>query len=118
MRVKFNQAVHLTGPDGKKGKDYSRGIHEVPAEHLQHPFFHKLIKAGMAVDAEAMPIVSNLTIQERQKMLAERLAPKSTAIVQAEPEAAEESVPAESEGASGDEEMKDQSFKKKHKKQR
>lgn len=79
MLVKFKQAVHLKGKDGK-GKDYARGTHEVSEAHLMDPFFHKLLKAGLVEDGEAAKVVAPLSLQDRQKALAEKLtvAPKQS----------------------------------------
>ncbi len=74
MRVRFHQAVHLKGKTPKKGKDYSRGVHEVPEEHLADPHFHRLIKAGLVDDGEAPRGVAPASFQERQQRLADKLA--------------------------------------------
>lgn len=95
MLVKFKQAVHLKGKT-VKGKDYSRGVHEVCEEHLADPHFHKLVKAGLVEDGEAAKVVAPLSLQERQKQLAEKLAPKPKAPIPPKeelPPAADASAP-------------------------
>lgn len=85
MLVKFKQAVHLKGKDGK-GKDYSRGTHEVPQSHLESSHFHKLMKAGLVEDGEDARAVPALSFLDRQKKLAETLS-KPKAKSKAQPSA-------------------------------
>lgn len=95
MRVQFKQAVHLDG------KDYPRGIHEVPEKALQSKFFHKLIKAGLVLDAEAAQVVAPVSEHQRQLKLAEKLAkakPAAPSAPQAPLGAADDAPPAETEG--------------------
>ncbi len=72
MKMQFLRAVHLGG------KTFSRGIHEVPEECINHKdfrkYFDKLMKKGKIVDAEEIAVVSPVSFQERQKRLAEKLA--------------------------------------------
>lgn len=98
MLVKFNQAVHLKGKT-VKGKDYSRGVHEVHEEHLADPHFHKLVKAGLVEDGEAAKVVAPASLQERQRMLADKLAkPAPSAKVPSQGQSAQK--PAVAAGAS------------------
>ncbi len=77
MRIKFNQAVRL--PPGPNGKDYPRGVHHVSDEALKHPFFHKLIHAGMVEDADGTANAGlPLSHPERRKKLAEKIAGQTT----------------------------------------
>lgn len=73
MRVKFLQAVHLKGKDGK-GKDYPRGTHEVPEAHLACKHFHNLVKAGLVEDGEAVKTVASVPLHVRQANIAAKLA--------------------------------------------
>jgi hypothetical protein len=72
MLVKFKQAVRL--PPGPKGKDYYPGVHEVPAEAIQHPYFHKLIQHGLVSDGEASRTAEPSSFQDQQKKLFDRIA--------------------------------------------
>lgn len=69
MRVNFKQAVHIAG------KDYHRGIHEVPEKHLNHPHFAKFAKAGFLTEdkpAKAAPVKSPAERkQELDQLIAE-----------------------------------------------
>lgn len=77
MRVQFKQAVHLRGK-ASQGRDYPPGIHEVPEDHLQSPFFHKLLKAGLVTSTDVKTIHAE-TFQERQAKLADRIAKQTKA---------------------------------------
>lgn len=86
MLVKFHQAVHLKGKSGK-GKEYPRGTHEVPLEHLTDPHFYRLVRAGMVSDAEAIKTVSVSSLQDFHERLVKRISatPHHTTAPVAEP---------------------------------
>lgn len=116
MKFQFKQAVSLRGKDGK-GKDYTLGFHEVSDDHQAHPFFEKLVKAGLvheagvAALAAAKPVSSH---SEHMKVIADKLAKTSAPQPQKESDAA--SVEAQSpapEAASVDEESKEKPKKSK-----
>lgn len=68
MRVLFKQSVHLCG------RDYALGSHDVSDAVMRHPFFQKLVNAGLILDAEEAKIISPIPVQERQKALSDKLA--------------------------------------------
>lgn len=68
MRVKFKQAVHLGG------RDYLLGTHEVPDQLLKHPYFQKLMKAGLVEDAEPLKKAHAESPEHRQKKISEKIA--------------------------------------------
>lgn len=126
--VKFLQAVHLSG------KDYAKGSsHPVTDEMIAHPFFHKMVKAGLIVETEASKVITPESLQERQERLAEMLLSKKPA-APAKVEGAGDGLPKaegseESHEAAGEEvsdveseeaesEQKDHSAKNKNKKKR
>lgn len=74
MLVKFKQAVYLAG------KEYSKGTHSVSEAVLAHKFFHKLIKAGLVEDGEAVKTAAPLSLEERQKMILEKSAAAAAAV--------------------------------------
>ena len=138
MRVHFKQAVHLRGKDSK-GRDYSPGVHEVPDDHLQSPFFNKLLQAGLVTSTSAdVKTIHAETFQERQMRLAERIAKKvpkesaqlpmasqlqvsEEAPLPASSETLSEPLPSVTEAASEEVELpveEDQSKKKNHKHKR
>lgn len=97
MLVKFKQAVHLNG------KSYANGSsHEVTEELNAHPYFHKLIAAGLVVETEASKIITPESLEERQKKLAETLLSKNKTAQEARA-AAEKKAQEESGKASQDE---------------
>ena len=63
MRILIKQAVCIGN------KDYALGVHEIPESVLKHKFFHQLILAGKAVEADAIQIVSAETLEDRQNKL-------------------------------------------------
>lgn len=67
MRMMLKQAVCIND------KDYALGIHEIPESVLKHKFFHQLILAGKAVEAEAVSIVTAETLESRQKKLLDKI---------------------------------------------
>lgn len=126
MRIHFKQAVHLDG------KDYALGTHDVPESVLKNnKYFHKLMEAGLVMDAEGKEIISPESLQERNRKLSEKLqaAPVSkvapTPVVEqpaadegegASPAPASSSVGPESEEAGEDSHAKHEKHqhKKKH----
>jgi hypothetical protein len=62
----FKQAANFG-----KGLTYSKGLHRVAAGVSDNPYFQKLLKAGLVVEANAAPGAPNssvpLSIIERQK---------------------------------------------------
>lgn len=71
MQLLFKQAVSFNFKDseGKALKhEYKSGTsHEVPDIVLNHPYFEKLVNAGLITDAPV--VVENKPLQERQKDL-------------------------------------------------
>lgn len=67
MKIQFLQAAHLDG------KNYSRGLHEVPEKSLSNRYFHKLVKAGLVYEADAVKIVTPVSLEMRQKELLEKI---------------------------------------------
>lgn len=95
MRIHFKQAVHIDG------KDYALGTHDVPESLLKNnKYFHKLMEAGLVLDAEAMGIVSHETLADRQKKLAEKLSASPVSGVAPTPVVEQQPVADEGEGAS------------------
>lgn len=86
MKVKFKQAVHLDG------KNYSRGVHDVPEKSFEHAYFHKLLKAGLVSDPESPP-VEVLTEKQRQDRLSEKVMSLASKAVPKAPPADLNSVP-------------------------
>lgn len=72
MRFKLLQAVRL--PPGPKGKDYPRGNHELPEDVVGHPFFRKLIDAGLVLEGEAVHTDKPVTNDERKTALLDKVA--------------------------------------------
>lgn len=66
MRIKFKQAVHI------KGKDYSRGVHDVAQDVLASAHFQKLVQANWVEDVDAKS-VEPISLHERQQRLAEKI---------------------------------------------
>lgn len=84
MKMEFKQAVHLDG------KDYHKGMHDVPEEVLKGKLAHSMILRGLIV--EAKEVITPVSIMDQQKKLADRLmASKSPATKKAaDPVMAEE----------------------------
>lgn len=92
MLVKFKQAVHLNG------KDYANGsVHEVTDELAAHPYFHKLVGAGLVVETEAAKVITPETLEERQKKLAETLLKQNKTAQEARALAAKKAAEGEAE---------------------
>lgn len=93
--VKFKQAVHLNG------KSYANNsVHEVTEELAAHPYFHKLIGAGLVVETEAAKVISPETLEERQKKLADTLLSRNKSALEAKALAAKKALE-ESKGGEG-----------------
>lgn len=67
MLVRVMQAIHLGG------KDYRKGIHEIPSEVLKHASAQHAIKAGYIQDASEQGLIRPESLQDRQLRLAEKL---------------------------------------------
>lgn len=69
----FKQSVHIR-PKGKPGKNFHRGINQVPEEYEYDPYFLKLVAAGyvVEVDPTKMPAI-NKTSAEVAASLHEKL---------------------------------------------
>lgn len=74
MRIKFKQAVELKDKEGKRPKKFPVGTHEVEHHHLQTKWFGRCLKAGFVEDADPEAIVNPVTLIDRKKALAEKLA--------------------------------------------
>lgn len=72
MRIQLLQAAHLGG------KSYKQGVHDLPEAAVKDRFFHKLVQAGLAIDAEGIAPVLAESLQQRQARLAEKLAKMKT----------------------------------------
>lgn len=96
MIVTLKQAVRL--PPGPKGKDYPRGNHDLPEEATSHPFFLKLVAAGLALDGEKAKIVSSLSEQQRSQKLVDKVAAQAQAKANAAAKAKASVPPVPSQG--------------------
>jgi hypothetical protein len=77
MQYFLKQAVHLGG------KDYQRGINELPEKAENDPFFLKCINSGLVTEVEPAKVVAMESFQDRQKKLADKLIAKASAAKQA-----------------------------------
>lgn len=80
MFVQFKQAASFLG------KDYSKGIHEVPEGVLKHAFFLKMAEAGLVFEVNPAKAETPESLHERQKKLSEKLAKKAEAAIAADEE--------------------------------
>ncbi len=103
--VKIKRAVHL--PPGPTGKDYPKGVHELPKQALECKFFAKLLKAGLVEVLAAGKPAAKLSHQEHQAKLAEKLlkpkAPVTPAPVDAEAQAKAAEADAKAKAAAEEE---------------
>ena len=65
MLMEFKQATHIAG------KDYTRGIHDVPESDLKDAHLLNYIKLGLIIDSKEL--VQAPTEEERQKALAAKV---------------------------------------------
>lgn len=79
MRVEFKQAVSF---DGVR---YSLGAHDVPQSVIDHPYFEKLLSAGLVVEPKTETVDS---LKARNKALSDKIAAEKAA--KAEEESLEE----------------------------
>jgi hypothetical protein len=84
--IVLKQAAHLGG------KDYKKGVHELSDEVLRSPFFLRLVKAGLAVEADAAKVVSAETEQVKQAKLINHILRASPKLQVAVPQPAAVSV--------------------------
>lgn len=73
MQYFLKQAGHFGG------KDYQRGVNDLPEKAENDPFFLKCVGAGLITEVDAPKIVSTETLQDRQKKLLNRLIAKANA---------------------------------------
>lgn len=118
---KFKQAVHFPGkkmgndkngfalPAGPSHSFKHGDVVEVPDVVLEHPYFQKLVEAGLVEEAE--PELPKESLAERNKRLAKKLAESSTP----EPEDSGVEEPSEDEDEEESEE-KPKASKDNHKK--
>lgn len=88
MKLEFKQAACVAG------KDYAKGVHELPEEVLKNPYLAKLIKAGMVVEPSAQRKIDPETLEERQKRLFAKLEAAGEKRLEESYEKATESAPA------------------------
>ncbi len=108
MQYHFKQSVQI------QNHDYRRGIHEISEDVEGDPYFLKLVKAQLVVEADAPKIVSAVSQQERTKKLLDRLMGRKPKALKAKSEDEDEE-----EGflsASSDDEESEPAPKKKKKK--
>lgn len=74
MRIKFKQAIELKDAAGKRPKKFPVGVHEVEHHHLTTKWFNRCLKAGFVEDAPEAEIEKPVSLIDRQKALAEKLA--------------------------------------------
>lgn len=67
MLYQFNQQVAFFG------KTYARGIHEVPEDVENHPYFMKLVESGLVVETDKEEEPQLVSHQERMEKLRARL---------------------------------------------
>jgi len=70
--IKFLQAAHIAG------KDYAHNsVHPLSDELIAQPYFKKLVNSGLVVEAEAVQVITPVSLAERQKALADYISKKS-----------------------------------------
>ena len=79
MRYQFKQAVHIANKDGKNGKDYARGLHEVPEDHEYSPMFIKFVGLGLIVEPEQSVLIAAETPKQRAEKLHNRIIAEANA---------------------------------------
>lgn len=75
----FKQAITFPSKGEKAFHAFKYGelVKELPEEVEKHPFFLKMVEAGLVVEAEEVKEVPQESPQERSKRLAEKLSKKS-----------------------------------------
>lgn len=81
MFYQFKQAAHIAG------HHFKLGVHDVPEKVEYHPYFLKLVSAGLVVEAEATKVISPQSHQERGKKLLEKILSKKAAALPVAPSA-------------------------------
>jgi hypothetical protein len=109
MRLQFKQSVCF------HGKDYHKGIHEVPEAVMKEKFFHKMLLAGLIAEPHVSPEVSAQKMKElADKLLASKAEAYAPPVDQEVlPEAAPEAAQAEQSQDDEVSEPKEESGKKK-----
>jgi hypothetical protein len=75
----LKQALHLGAFDGKKGKDFRKGVHELSEKEENDPRFLKYVGAGLIIEAKkpGEPVVVDHSIAA--KKLLDKLATRRQA---------------------------------------
>lgn len=107
MLYLFKQAVNFCG------KDYHRGVHEVPEAVEYDPHFLKFVGAGLIEEAQEDKVISPASIVDRNKRLHEELLKRAAAKKAAAAKPAEEE--AEEKADESDDEKPEKADKKKKK---
>ena len=77
----FKQAVRLCD------QVFTLGTHEVSEKVENHPYFLKMVEAGLVVDIDEQKVVVQVSPQERSKKLYDRLTGKTAPKVETKVEA-------------------------------
>lgn len=113
MQYLFKQAVSFFGTTYKYNSQY-----ELPAEVESHPYFLKLVKAGLVLEAEEKQLpIPPVNEADRARKLHEKLKKKAEAEAVASPEkseAATEEAPAQEGVQALEDQEKPSTKKKKH----
>ncbi len=76
-RYHFERALRL---GGAKGKDYSRGLHEVPEDHEKDPAFLKYVGLGKISEPTPQEVKSAMSHKDKAEALLKKLTGKGVPV--------------------------------------